>query len=72
MLKNNKNKYYKVLKICRKPKNIDQSLVTNVRFCLYFIIFLHIIFAIWVFGNDLIFNEVSYFKFIKKIILLKK
>jgi len=46
-----------VLKICKTPKKFDEKLETNVKQALYVILMLHLMFAIWVYGNASIFGD---------------
>ena len=52
-----------VLKICRLPKNIDEEIEMYVKDILFCIIIVHLLFAIWIYGDSKIFPEVFFYNF---------
>ena len=46
-----------VLKVSRKPDNFDEDLELRVQESLYYIAFVHVIFAIWIYGSTDIFQS---------------
>lgn len=49
-----------MLRVCRLPKNIDERIERFVKDTMFVILILHILFAIWIYGNSNIFPEVFF------------
>lgn len=48
-----------MLRICKIPKRFDEKLEQKVRQALYVILLIHLVFAVWVYGNPELFGEGS-------------
>jgi len=46
-----------LLKVYKLPKNFDEKLQETVRSCMLFLLILHIAFAVWTYGQPLIFGS---------------
>lgn len=48
-----------MLKVARKPESYDEELELKVQSVMMYISFVHIVFAIWIYGNSEIFSKES-------------
>lgn len=50
------DKYF-ILRVCQRPKELDQQLEVQLRKFMYLFLIIHLVFAIWVYGNEAIFDK---------------